>query len=95
MGPCYLNKRYANRIGLQVTFELVTDLANELMGHHEDQDVSTCCSLDHIWDSHLWEHQMLMCLEELSSSLGGLHSILSQSLSQRVVLGERGHLRLN
>lgn len=49
----YLNKRYANSIGLQVALELVTDLANELMGYHKNQDVSACCSLDHVWDGHL------------------------------------------
>lgn len=53
-----------------MALELVTDLANELMGHHEDQDVSACCSLDHIWDSHLWGDQMLLCLADLSFSLG-------------------------
>lgn len=63
--PWYLNKRYANSIGFQVALELVTDLANELMGYHKNQDVSTCCSLDDIWDSHLWGEQV-MCLLDLS-----------------------------
>lgn len=45
-----------------MALELVTDLANELMGYHKNQDVSTCCSLDHIWDSHLWGEQKLMYL---------------------------------
>lgn len=38
----------------QVALELITNLADELMGHHKDQNVGICCSLDHIWDSHLW-----------------------------------------
>lgn len=49
-----------------MALELVTDLANELMGHHKDEDVSIYCSLDNIWDSHLWGDQMLMCLADLS-----------------------------
>lgn len=48
-----------------MALELVTDLANELMGYHKNQDVSTCCSLDDIWDSHLWGEQV-MCLLDLS-----------------------------
>lgn len=49
-----------------MALELVTDLANELMWHHKDQDISTFGSLDHIWDSYLEGDRTLMCLADLS-----------------------------
>lgn len=49
----HLDERHPNSLFLHVALELVTDFANELVGHHEQEDIGPCTGFEQVWLCHL------------------------------------------
>lgn len=49
-----LDQGYGDGIGLDLAKQLFAEVGNELVGHHEDQDVGILGSLNQVGHSHLF-----------------------------------------
>lgn len=54
----YFDERHSHGVLLDVILNGVTHSQNELVGHHEDQDVGSFHRLRQVWNGYLTEREM-------------------------------------
>lgn len=69
----YFDERHSHGVLLDVLLNGVTHSQNELVGHHEDQDVGSFHRLRQVWNGYLTEREMRYGEAHGSSSQQTVH----------------------